>query len=443
MNNGATRLVATTLVTVFSASGCVLLGVKEQREALQRFARIRGHVRTENPSTNPVVVLLARTVGAPEEIDPDTGRRPVVLIDHFPRARSGPFAFAAQPGTFRIAAFEDRNSNLIYDPGEPVLAGLPDFEVAAGGRLDDVELVIPHDASLDITFDVLAEQARTLKDQQNFSMGRFTVLGEVVDLKDSRFGMASGRMGMWRFVDFLFEVGAGVYFLEPYDPSKIPVLFVHGMSGFPQEFSALMETIDRDRFQSWFYFYPSGVHLDGLSSHLTDIVTYLQNKHGFDEMAVVAHSMGGLVARSFLLKYWEQTQRRDIQVFVAISSPWGGSESTAGIENLPEELVVFSLYDMRPTSDFVKGLFRQPPDFKRPRTLPGHTNFHMMYGFKRDERSFGPSGDHVLTLKSMTRIEALKEADYRALPLDYGHVDILKSGEAANRLNAILGESFD
>ncbi len=67
----------------------------------------------------------------------------------------------------------------------------------------------------------------------------------------------------------------------------------------------------------------------------------------------------------------------------------------------------------------------------------------MMYGFKRNERSFGPSGDRVLTLKSMTRIEAIEEADYRALPLDYGHVDILQSGEAVNRLNAILGESFD
>ena len=391
MNNVATRLAATTLVTVFCAPGCALLGVKEQREAFQRLARIRGHVRTELPSKNPVIVLLARTTGAPEEIDPDTGRRPVKLIDHFPLARSGRFAFGAKPGTFRIAAFEDRNSNLIYDPGEPVLAGLPDFEVASGGTLDDVELVIPHDFSL----------------------------------------------------DFLFEIGAGIYFLEEYDRNKIPVLFVHGISGFPQEFSTLMETIDRDRFQPWFYFYPSGIHLDGISNHLTDIVTHLQSKHGFDEMAVVAHSMGGLVARSFLLKYWERTQRRDIQVFVAISSPWGGSESTAGIENLPENLVVYSLYDMSPTSEFVKGLFRQPPDFQRARSLPGHTKFHMMYGFKRDERSFGPSGDRVLTLKSMTRIEAIEEADYRALPLDYGHVDILQSGEAANRLNAILGESFD
>ena len=42
-----------------------------------------------------------------------------------------------------------------------------------------------------------------------------------------------------------------------------------------------------------------------------------------EEIYLVAHSMGGPVSRSFLLKYWEQTKRRDIAVFVAISSPWG------------------------------------------------------------------------------------------------------------------------
>lgn len=436
-------IVATTLVIVFCAPGCALLAVKEQREALQSFVRIRGNVRTEKPTRNPVIVLLARATGATEEVDPDTGRRRMNLIDHFPRARSGHFAFLAQAGTFRIAAFEDRNSNLIYDPGEPVLAGLPDFDLAPGGTLDGIELVIPHDSSHDIVFDVLAEQARTFKDQQNFSLGRFTVRGEVVDLDAAKFGMESGQMGMWRFVDFLFEVGAGVYFLEQYDPKKIPVLFVHGISGFPQQFSTRMEKIDRNRFQSWFYFYPSGVHLDGISNHLTDVVTELQSKHGFDEMAVVAHSMGGLVSRSFILKYWEQTKRRDIKVFVAISSPWAGSESAAGVERLPEDLIVYSWLDMSPKSDFLRDLFHQPPDFQRARSLPSHTKFHMMYGFKRNAGSFGPSGDNVLTLKSMTRIEAIEEADYSALPLDYNHVDILQSREAVNRLNVILNESFN
>ncbi len=405
--------------------------------------RIRGSVRAEKPSDHRIIVLLFRVTGAPDEIDPDSGRRSVNLIDHFPVERSGRFAFGAQPGTFRLAAFEDRNANLTYDSGEAVLAGLSDFELAPGERLDDIDLVVPHDASLDPVFDVLHEQARTPRDQQNFSIGRFTVRGDVVDLSDPKFGQPSGSMGMWRFVDFIFEIGPGVYFLEQYDRNKIPVLFVHGLSGFPQEFSTLIAGIDRDHFQPWVYFYPSGIHLDGISDHLTDVATHLQMKHGFDEMAVVAHSMGGLVSRSFIRKYWERTARADIKVFVALSSPWGGSKATARIEGAPKDLIVYSWLDMSPSSDFLKGLFHQPPDFRHRRPLPSHTEFHMMYGFRRREASFGPSGDGVVTLKSMTRVGAIEAAHYRALPLDYDHTDILHSDEALDRLNLILEESFD
>jgi hypothetical protein len=65
----------------------------------------------------------------------------------------------------------------------------------------------------------------------------------------------------------------------------------------------------------------------------------------------------------------------------------------------------------------------------------------MLFGYKRKERSFGPSGDGVLTTKSETRIEAI-EAARSVLPLDYDHVQILDSPEASARLNAILAEHF-
>ena len=55
-------------------------------------------------------------------------------------------------------------------------------------------------------------------------------------LSDPRFDRDNGRMGLWEPFDFLLEVGAGVYMLEPYDPSRTPVVFVHGMGGSPREF---------------------------------------------------------------------------------------------------------------------------------------------------------------------------------------------------------------
>ncbi len=431
-----------TLLGVLLVSGCALLGVREQREALQNFARIRGTVTLDVPSDSPLVVVLGRTSDDPKAIDPETGRRAGNVIDHFRLEHAGAFAFAVMPGTFRLAAFVDENRNLIYDPGEPALAGQPDFTLSSGEKRDDVELVIHHDVHLDKTYDILKMQARAPKDQENFSLGRFTVKGKVVDLDDPKFGEANGKLGMWKFVDFLFDVGPGVYFLEEYDPNKIPVLFVHGISGYPQQFSTLIAKLDRKRFQPWFYFYPSGIHLDSIANHLTDVMTDLQLRYGFDEVAVVAHSMGGLVSRAFILKYQETTRRPDIRLFVAISSPWGGSESASNIGDAPKDLVVYSWLDMNPSSDFLKGLFYQPPDYLRPRPLPPQTPFYMMFGYKRKESSFGPSGDGVLTTKSETRLEAV-EAAKSILPLDYDHVDILHSPEAVKRLNAILAERFD
>ena len=104
--------------------------------------------------------------------------------------------------------------------------------------------------------------------------------------------------------------------------------------------------------------------------------------------------------------------------------------------------MVYSWVDMNPQSDFLKGLFYQPPDFARRRTLPSHTKFQMIYGFQSDENESKPSGDGVLSLDSMTRAEAIEEAEH-ALPLEYGHTAILHSNEAVSRLEFILGESFD
>jgi pimeloyl-ACP methyl ester carboxylesterase len=428
------RLLALVVSLVLMASGCALLGVSEQRETVEEFARIRGSVRLIEQSESPIVVVLLRKTGA----DPS---EPVMVDDHFGLERPGNFAFVVSPGVFRLAAFEDRNANLSYDPGEPALHGQAFFEMGPGEIRDDIELVVPADQSLDVHLDLRSLEARIPRDQHHFSLGRFTVRGEVVDLDDERFGPKSGSMGMWRFADFVFELGPGVYFLEEYDPKKIPILFVHGISGYPQEFSTLIEKLDRDHFQPWFYFYPSGMHLDGIASHAAETVAELQILHGFTEMAVVAHSMGGLVSRSFILKHWQQTKRADIGVFVAISSPWGGSESAANVQEAPEGLVVYSWLDMSPDSDFLKGLFYAPPDYQRVRGLPPHTDFHMLFGYKRPEHSFGPSGDGVLTVKSETRLEAI-EAARSILPLDYTHVGILHSGEAVSRLNTILGNAF-
>lgn len=430
------------LALLLPLPGCALLGVQEQRQAIQRFARIRGEVRADIPSPHPIVVVLLRRSENADDIDPDTGQIAETVTDHFPLAGPGSFAFGVAPGIFRLAAFVDENRDGKYDPGEPALVSEAAFALEPGERRTDFRLVIPHDVSLDRHHDIREMQAREPRDQQHFSLGRFTARGEVVDLGDERFGAASGELGMWRFADFLFEIGPGVYFLEEYDPKRIPVLFVHGMSGYPQQFSTLIAGLDRSRFQPWFYLYPSGVHLDGVADHLTDTISKLRLEHGFDALAVVAHSMGGLVARSFIQRYDAQGPRHQIELFVSISTPWSGSESATGIENAPERLMVFSWLDMRPGSDFLEQLFYEPGPPLRARPLPPQTHFHMIFGFRRPERSSGPSSDGVVSVRSQARREAI-EAAQSILPLDYDHAEILHSDEVERRLGVLLEERFE
>ena len=54
----------------------------------------------------------------------------------------------------------------------------------------------------------------------------------------------------------------------------------------------------------------------------------------------------------------------------------------------------------------------------------------------------GPSGDSVLTVRSMTRPEAVAAAG-SILPLDATHVGILRNDAAKERVNALLAEVFE
>ena len=149
-----------------------------------------------------------------------------------------------------------------------------------------------------------------------------TAAGEVTTLSDPRFRAENVRAGMRAPYDFILNVGPGVYFLEKYDPSRIPVLFVHGMDGSPDNFRYLIERLDRRRFQAWVYYYPSGARLGLIADHMTQTVLQVERHYGVTTLVVVAHSMGGLVARGFLLRH--KPDRLHIPLFISLSTPWSG-----------------------------------------------------------------------------------------------------------------------
>lgn len=63
---------------------------------------------------------------------------------------------------------------------------------------------------------------------------------EIVTLDDPRFSLENGRLGLWEPIQFLRTVGGGVFFLEPFDPEKIPVILVHGLGGYTEDIISLI-----------------------------------------------------------------------------------------------------------------------------------------------------------------------------------------------------------
>ena len=117
----------------------------------------------------------------------------------------------------------------------------------------------------------------------------------------------------------------GLYMVQPYEPGKIPVVFIHGMWSSPmtwmEMFNDLRSSPDiRRHYQFWFYLYPTGqpfwLSAAQLRRDLAEMRQVLDPQHrepALDQMVLVGHSMGGLVARLQTLEsgqdYWKLASR--------------------------------------------------------------------------------------------------------------------------------------
>jgi len=416
--------------------GCVFFDVKEQQEKLGAFCSLSGTVASEGADDTPLVVILVRKEGHGDQLEDWS------VFDHFVLERSGRWVFGVNVGQYGFAAFEDVNGNLIYQPGEPFLQVDLDSPITckAGDEIRDIELIIPRDGRprIDGPIDVAALQTRTVHDQMRTSIGLVTAVGDVVSLSDPRFSPENARNGMWRPFDFLFEAKPGIYLLEPYDPDKIPVLFVHGVQGTPRNFEYLIDNLDRDIFQPIVYYYPSGISFAALAEHLDQTMIKLRRRHGFEKTHVVAHSAGGLVSRAFVFNHRESLGAGSIPTLLTIATPWDGHEAAGrGVERAPA--VVDSWRDLAPGSQFLTELFSTGSGAEVvEKDLPDDVTHHLLFAFRRDPGTFGPSDDETITVDSQLRWEAQEDAGHRIYGFNETHVGVLKSEEVANLINDIL-----
>jgi len=102
---------------------------------------------------------------------------------------------------------------------------------------------------------------------------------------------------------------AGLYMIRPYEPGKIPVVFVHGLFSSPR---AWVQTINElqntpalaSRYQFWMFIYPTGQPIPTSAAQLRESLLRargsLDPEHtdaALDRMVMVGHSMGGLLSK--------------------------------------------------------------------------------------------------------------------------------------------------
>lgn len=100
----------------------------------------------------------------------------------------------------------------------------------------------------------------------------------------------------------------GLYMVQPWDPDRIPVLMIHGLWSSPMTWMEMFNELQsdpilRDKYQFWFYMYPTGEPLTFSLADLRDDLEELRRRcdplgrnSRLDQMVLVGHSMGGLLS---------------------------------------------------------------------------------------------------------------------------------------------------
>lgn len=392
-------------------SGCALVKLREDVQFSKDSSLLFGEVISRSPSKNPIIVVAYTNVGDQ-----------TIIGDYAVLNEPGPYELLVQQGSYRIFAFEDANDNLTCDSGEWAghFGKARDVSPQSGGVEWglDIELSSDSDRNAPPLAGLLLAYAGGRKKHS-------TSVGSIADLDDPVFSAEQGEKGFWAPLDSFKLTGANIYFLEPYDRKKIPVLLVHGAAGSPQDWRYFIKTIDRSRYQPWIFYYPSGARLKTMSLFLRKKLYDLDQKYHFEQLFVVAHSMGGLVSRSVLVE--KDLHIRAVKLFVSISTPWGGEQlAKTGVENSPA--VIPSWKDMEPGSDFIKAVFAA----KLPETI----RYYLFFGHKGGGSLFRQNNDNTVTLESMLDPRAQADA-LKVTGFHEDHITILNSAEVIAQYKAI------
>ena len=392
----------------FVISGCAIIKLKQEVNQVEASSILVGRIFTEFSGKGPIVVAAY------------TKDREKREIEHYSFLHEqGEFELMVRKGKYFIFAYWDKNGNLIYDAGEPAgQYGDPSMVFApTGGVVPEINIVIPEKAlKIDVPYGFEISSVKP-------DRPRSRVAGVKVDLDDDLFSEENGSRGFWEPLSFYKEIGGNVYFLDEYDPDKIPILFIHGAAGTPKDWKYFVDNIDRDRFQPWFFYYPSGARIQSMSNLLSWKLGNLWTKYNFDQLYITAHSMGGLVARSFIMDHGSV-----VKLFVSLATPWGGVKMAEyGVKQSPA--VIPSWIDIQPESAFIQSLYAKE--------MPETVSFYMFYGYRGSRNPFRANNDGTIALASLLDSRSQSEAKMN-YAFNEDHAGIITSKAVLDQYNTII-----
>lgn len=408
------------LITYLCLSGCVLLDLKDDLLLLDNSSTISGWLETDDSHIKPILIALYKPVE----------KNQFKLETYTVRYGAGEFEILASSGNYYLVAFEDVNEDFTWQDNEHIgWYGKPTLLKAKDGKnFTNLKLTLrsPGKAKKELPNLYAPSTPRTSLLDEN------TRTGIVTDLDDPRFSPEVGKLGMWQPFEFVQQKNHGIFFLETYDPNKIPILFVHGSFGTGDVWREMINHIDREKFQPWIIQYPSGMRLDFISRIASEELTKLQIRFKYEKLFVIAHSVGGLVARSMINHNLQENQNFNIEFFASISTPWlGHVGADLGVKNAP--VIVPSWYDLVPNSPFLQSLTTE--------ALPTNLSHHLFFSYRAttliNNRIIKSNSDGSVAISSQLPIYVQDRAE-TVLGFDEDHSSIIKSQELINRLNNIL-----
>jgi pimeloyl-ACP methyl ester carboxylesterase len=331
-------------------------------------------------------------------------------------------------GHYDLLVFADIDGNGVFERTEVVgrrelqldKASVPDMVLGQA----DISLSEPAMVDWNISIDVPNTHGR--------AESLFYPSGTLRTLDDPVFDASFSTLGMYDPASFLEQAPTMFYALEDDFGFKIPVIFVHGINGSAREFAPFVEQLDSTNYKPWFYHYPSGGDLDQLAELFYQI--FLSGKvydSGGMPIIVVAHSMGGLIAREAINKYEGKHRENEVHLLVTMATPFGGHAAAAKGEE--HGLIVLpSWKDLNPNNDFIGNLYRKP--------LPNFLHHELIYAYQNPGTiKLGENSDGVVALASQLHPDAQTQANGQ-FGFDNSHTDILESEEVSAHLQTLMDQ---